>query len=86
MQNQEVLFGNINYWEGPTKISGTINSKKVKGFGFMELVGFPKNKSLIKIYNQIIKQELKKRAKETKEQTYKISKKFLDVFFSRFKL
>ena len=86
MQNQEVLFGNINYWEGPTKISGTINSKKVKGFGFMELVGFPKNKSLIKIYNQIIKQELKKRAKETREQTYKISKKFLDVFFSRFKL
>ncbi|MDD2807855.1 MAG: lipocalin-like domain-containing protein [Patescibacteria group bacterium] len=41
--DQEMIFGSINYWEGPIAVSGTINGKKVKGFGFMELVGFPSN-------------------------------------------
>ena len=36
-----MVFGSINYWEGPTKVSGLFKGRKVKGQGFMELVGYP---------------------------------------------
>lgn len=39
--NQEMLFGSINYWEGPAMVSGSFGGKKVNGNGFMELVGYP---------------------------------------------
>lgn len=38
---QEMIFGTINYWEGPTTVTGLFAGKKVKGQGFMELVGYP---------------------------------------------
>ena len=41
MGDQEMIFGNINYWEGPTAAAGMMAGKKVKGSGFMELVGYP---------------------------------------------
>ncbi len=41
IKNQEMIFGQINYWEGPMKVSAKINDKKIKGRGFMELVGYP---------------------------------------------
>ncbi|MDD5290594.1 MAG: lipocalin family protein [Patescibacteria group bacterium] len=41
VKNQEMIFGSINYWEGPIEASGSISGKKVKGSGFMELVGYP---------------------------------------------
>jgi len=40
IKNQEIIFGSINYWEGPLDIKGVINGKKVRGVGFMELVGY----------------------------------------------
>jgi len=40
-KNQEMVFGVINYWEGPMSIEGTFNNKKVTGKGFTELVGYP---------------------------------------------
>ena len=40
IKNQEMTFGFINYWEGPLKISGTFQGKKVSGQGFLELVGY----------------------------------------------
>ena len=39
----EMIFGAINYWEGPVTVAGAINGKKVKGVGFMELAGYPSN-------------------------------------------
>jgi predicted secreted hydrolase len=39
----EMIFGAINYWEGPISVAGTIGGKKVKGVGFMELAGYPSN-------------------------------------------
>ena len=36
-----MIFGAINYWEGPMKVEAFINGKKVQGKGFMELVGYP---------------------------------------------
>jgi len=42
LKKQEMLFIDINYWEGPIKISGKFKNKKVKGLGFMELKKPPK--------------------------------------------
>lgn len=39
--NQEMLYGTINYWEGPINISGHWNGRVVRGHGFMELAGYP---------------------------------------------
>ncbi|MBW2995549.1 hypothetical protein KY312_04300 [Candidatus Woesearchaeota archaeon] len=49
IKNQEMLFGAINYWEGPLDVKGTVNGKKVKGQGFLELVGYPKKVSNLRI-------------------------------------
>lgn len=57
-EKQEVIFGSMNYWEGSIEISGRMNNKKVKGIGFMELVGRKMKKSNINLY----KQQLKKNA------------------------
>jgi len=43
LDNQEMLFGSINYWEGAIRINGMIKGKKVTGTGFMELVGYFSN-------------------------------------------
>ncbi|MCX6740235.1 MAG: hypothetical protein NTZ49_03340 [Candidatus Parcubacteria bacterium] len=47
---QEMIFGNINYWEGCMDVQGELNNKKISGQGFLELVGSPMKKSLAKIY------------------------------------
>jgi predicted secreted hydrolase len=41
IEDQEILFGSINYWEGPLLVEGDFGKEKVKGVGFMELVGYP---------------------------------------------
>jgi len=41
IENQEMLFGSINYWEGPLLVNGVFGEKNVNGVGFMELVGYP---------------------------------------------
>ncbi|MFA6416420.1 MAG: lipocalin family protein [Candidatus Paceibacterota bacterium] len=38
---QEMIFGSINYWEGPLTVTGTWEKEEVTGHGFMELVGYP---------------------------------------------
>jgi len=48
IKKQEIIFGTINYWEGPLSVRGTLGNKKVKGKGFLELVGRP---SQYKTYN-----------------------------------
>ncbi len=48
--NQEIVFGNINYWEGGLKLEAEFGGKKIKGVGFMELLGVPMGESLAKIY------------------------------------
>jgi len=41
VENHEMNFLHINYWESPTKIEALIKGNKVKGFGYMELAGRP---------------------------------------------
>jgi len=58
LKKQEVLFGTINYWESPLSVKGSINNKKIKGVGFMELVGYPAGRSYTKIYKNKIKKQI----------------------------
>jgi len=48
--DQEIIFGNINYWEGGLSIEAQLNGQKINGIGFLEMVGVPMHKSLAKIY------------------------------------
>ncbi len=41
LKDQEIIFGQINYWEGPVKVTAIMNGNKINGNGFMELVGYP---------------------------------------------
>lgn len=52
MSDQEMIYGNINYWEGPLKVYGTIKNKKVDGIGFMELVGFPSKYNYLMLWGK----------------------------------
>lgn len=45
VKTQEVIFGEINYWEGPLEVKGDVKGNKVLGQGFMELVGRPAENS-----------------------------------------
>jgi predicted secreted hydrolase len=57
---QEMIFGTINYWEGGMDIQGQLNDKKIRGQGFLELVGSPMKKSLMRVYlNKFEKSGLK---------------------------
>ncbi|MFH1620661.1 MAG: lipocalin family protein [Patescibacteria group bacterium] len=47
-KNQEMIFGLMNYWEGPISVKVTVNKKIVYGRGFMELVGKRWGKSYFK--------------------------------------
>jgi predicted secreted hydrolase len=47
---QEMIFGNINYWEGGMDIQGKLGDKNISGQGFLELVGSLMKKSLTRIY------------------------------------
>ncbi len=59
VENHEMIFSIINYWEGPIDISGTINNMDINGKGFMELVGYPTKKSWIKQHEENFKNILK---------------------------
>ena len=79
LKNQEVLFGTINYWEGPLKVKGTINKKKVNGVGFMELVGYPIGVSDFKLYRTEIRQLIKESMAFVKEK----GAEFVEDFIKR---
>jgi predicted secreted hydrolase len=42
-RHQEMIFGPIKYWEGPTAVAGRMGGRAVKGGGFMELVNHHKS-------------------------------------------
>ncbi len=47
VRDGEMIFGTINYWEGPIEVQGMIGRKKVRGVGYMELAGYPSNYNLL---------------------------------------
>jgi predicted secreted hydrolase len=68
VRKQEIVFGSINYWEGPIMVKGKFGDKTVKGLGFMELVGHPMTKSLIEQHNERFRKRMLERLEDLKEQ------------------
>lgn len=60
LKTQEMLFGVMNYWEGPIEVKGNIGKNEVKGQGFLELMGYPKGISNLKVLRYDAKKALKK--------------------------
>jgi predicted secreted hydrolase len=64
LKDQEMIFGQINYWEGPMEVSAVINGKKSKGRGFMELVGYPSDYNYLVLEGEEIEESILKRIKK----------------------
>lgn len=60
VENQEMLFGVLNYWEGPLKVSGRFKNERVSGRGFMELFGYPSQYRALDFFKEKISDNLKK--------------------------
>ena len=56
LKSEEMIFGQINYWEGPMKVTMKTAQGKVKGQGFMELVGYPSDYN----YLTLVENEIEK--------------------------
>jgi len=67
LKKQEMVHGIINYWEGAIKILGTINNNPILGSGFMELVGYPMKKSILKQYEEKIEKYFSENIKNFKK-------------------
>jgi hypothetical protein len=59
-----MIFGQINYWEGPMRVKARINGEKLKGNGFMELVGYPSDYNYLLLTGEEIKETIIKKIKE----------------------
>ncbi len=60
VQQQEMIFGTLNYWEGPLDIHGSMNGKKVTGVAFSELVGYHSDLNNIKFAQRAINKIVRK--------------------------
>lgn len=47
LEDQEMVSGALHYWEGPLAVRGKIRGRKMKGVGFMELAGYPADRSAL---------------------------------------
>lgn len=60
----EMIFGSINYWEGPIAVSATVKGKKVKGVGFMELAGYPSNYNYLLLAGKQVNSDVQRRIRD----------------------
>ena len=58
MDDQEMIFGQINYWEGPMNVTAKIDGAEVKGKGYMELVGYPSDYNFLLLEGEKIKNNI----------------------------
>jgi len=58
ISDQEMIFGQINYWEGPMKVTAKINGEHSKGKGFMELVGYPSDYNYLLLESEEIEKNI----------------------------
>ncbi len=73
IENQEMLFGSINYWEGPVRVEGFFGNKKVTGVGFMELVGCESQYNNIKYMQDELRKAVKQFTLYAKKKTSRIA-------------
>jgi hypothetical protein len=67
MPDQEMVFGAINYWEGPLKVEASVNGKRAGGAGFMELVGYPSDYN----YLMLVSRKMYKKFEDVMRGTFK---------------
>ncbi len=60
LKDQEMIYGTINYWECPIEVEGMVKRKKVKGVGYMELVGYPSDYSYLALVEKEFIAQIKK--------------------------
>ncbi|MFA6474703.1 MAG: lipocalin family protein [Patescibacteria group bacterium] len=58
VKQQEMIFGKMNYWEGPLQVCGTMAGKPVTGDGFLELVGRHAKYNNLKFIKELLTQAL----------------------------
>ena len=63
-KEQEMIFGQINYWEGPMKVTAIINGEKEHGKGYMELVGYPSDYNFLLLEGEEIEKNIFKKIKK----------------------
>jgi predicted secreted hydrolase len=83
IKNQEMIFGTINYWEGPLVVKGLFNNKKVSGVGFLELVGYPSKYSNFKFCKDETKDIVIKSLSYIKKGTIKLIDNYRTRAFRR---
>lgn len=66
MKDQEMIFGAINYYEGPLAVTATIGEEKIKGVGFMELVGFPSDYNFVLLTMKELRNSIRKKFNKKK--------------------
>jgi predicted secreted hydrolase len=66
IKNQEMIFGTINYWEGPLAVSGYFGNRKASGFGFLELVGRPSQYKAYNFFKESLSETIKALQKKLK--------------------
>ncbi len=59
-RDQEMIFGTINYWEGPIEVAGEMDGRPVKGLGFMELVNYPSDYNFLVLAGKDINKKIKR--------------------------
>lgn len=76
IENQEMLFGSINYWEGPLDVVSVFNGKKINGIGFMELVGYPSQYSNVRYLRDGIGKTVSRFVAIAKDKTFNLASNF----------
>ncbi len=66
IKNQEMIFGTLNYWEGPISVSGNLGNKKATGRGFLELVGRPSQYKAYNFFKESLSETIKNLQKRLK--------------------
>lgn len=68
LADQEMIFGTINYWEGPVEVVGEVSGQKITGRGFIELTNYESDYNFLllagKEFNQKIKKAFSKKLKK----------------------
>ncbi|TSC76914.1 MAG: hypothetical protein G01um101431_97 [Parcubacteria group bacterium Gr01-1014_31] len=65
-QEQEMVFGPLNYWEGGLNVIGTVRGESVSGVGFLELAGIPVAVGRRQLFEQALQEEVAQRAAQLK--------------------
>jgi predicted secreted hydrolase len=67
IKDQEIMFGTLNYWEGPLAVTGSFGGKKVAGRGFLELVGRPSHYNTYNFFKESLGKAVKNLEKKIRQ-------------------